>query len=796
MIISSNIAGRYIIGLSRLVILLWLFGSAGLALGNPYSVTYSGRLTAFTGSPIEGPVKLQVQFYNQAEGGQGLLTEPILYTNVTLNQGVFQLVVNLEKVTANDFHRIFGSSAKTWIEVTNVFESAPVVYPRQQFSTVPYALKIPVDEKSLTYTSEGKLEVGELIMLNLESEGSSNVARLKAASNMDQNVTYTLPPAPTAGSYLKTDDTGNLSWGSPSGSGDMVKTTYDFGDNGIVDNAEKLDSHLPSYYLNASNISTGTLSEGRLPSNITNAASTVNAATNLNTASTIVKRDGSGSFAAGTISGNLIGNVTGNVSGSAASFTGFLSGDVAGTQGATAIATGAVTLAKIAACGDGKILKMQGVNWTCSDDTAYGWGNHASAGYLTSVPWATPGTIGSTTPSTGVFTTVTGNTALKLKDGDTNYATIKANNAMSADVTFTFPAGAGTSGQVLATDGSGNLSWAAQGSAPVTSVNTLTGAVTLTTTNISEGTNLYYTDARAKTAAVGDVITDAVTDKAPSQNAVFDALALKSATSHAHADATTSASGFMSAADKTKLNGVEAGADITDAANVAAAGAIMDGDFSANGIMTRTGAGTYSSITDSSANWNTAYGWGNHASAGYAASSHNHNGTSPTFDSPLVTNIFVSSLPGVNRWITDFLNQDVRTTASPSFNAVTAASFSGSGASLTSLNGANISDGTVPKSKLSGSGCGSSEIMKWNGSAWVCTTPSIAAETQSCSAGASWCQTPSCSAGYTVSGGGGKCHNSGGTLRQSYQSGNTWVCDCGVFDGNNYCYAICHKINY
>jgi len=34
----------------------------------------------------------------------------------------------------------------------------------------------------------------------------------------------------------------------------------------------------------------------------------------------------------------------------------------------------------------------------------------------------------------------------------------------------------------------------------VTSVNTLTGAVTLSTTNISEGTNLYYTDTRANTA--------------------------------------------------------------------------------------------------------------------------------------------------------------------------------------------------------------------------------------------------------------------------------------------------------
>ena len=51
---------------------------------------------------------------------------------------------------------------------------------------------------------------------------------------------------------------------------------------------------------------------------------------------------------------------------------------------------------------------------------------------------------------------------------------------------------------------------------------------TLNTTAVSEGTNLYYTDARARTATVAQTITDGVTTSAPSQDAVFDALALKS----------------------------------------------------------------------------------------------------------------------------------------------------------------------------------------------------------------------------------------------------------------------------
>ena len=45
--------------------------------------------------------------------------------------------------------------------------------------------------------------------------------------------------------------------------------------------------------------------------------------------------------------------------------------------------------------------------------------------------------------------------------------------------------------------------------------------------------------------------------------------------------------------------------------------AIQDADFTTSGLMKRTGAGTYTSTTDNSSNWDTAYGWGNHGSQGY-----------------------------------------------------------------------------------------------------------------------------------------------------------------------------------
>jgi hypothetical protein len=63
----------------------------------------------------------------------------------------------------------------------------------------------------------------------------------------------------------------------------------------------------------------------------------------------------------------------------------------------------------------------------------------------------------------------------------------------------------------------------------VTSVNGQTGAVVLTTTNIAEGTNLYYTDVRARasnSAGTGisyDSITGVITNSAPDQTVVLTA---------------------------------------------------------------------------------------------------------------------------------------------------------------------------------------------------------------------------------------------------------------------------------
>lgn len=80
---------------------------------------------------------------------------------------------------------------------------------------------------------------------------------------------------------------------------------------------------------------------------------------------------------------------------------------------------------------------------------------------------------------------------------------------------------------------------------------------------------------------------------------IITALEAVSAGSKLSADAIEdgSTNHVFTASDDTKLGGIEASADVTDAANVAAAGAMMDSDITEDeGILRKTGAGAYEAL--------------------------------------------------------------------------------------------------------------------------------------------------------------------------------------------------------
>ena len=81
--------------------------------------------------------------------------------------------------------------------------------------------------------------------------------------------------------------------------------------------------------------------------------------------------------------------------------------------------------------------------------------------------------------------------------------------------------------------------------------------------------------------------TDSTADALGHWDLIYGKPSTFAPSTHSHSNATTSAAGFMSSTDKTKLDGIETSADVTDATNVSAAGALMK----SGGTMTGTLAG-------------------------------------------------------------------------------------------------------------------------------------------------------------------------------------------------------------
>lgn len=137
----------------------------------------------------------------------------------------------------------------------------------------------------------------------------------------------------------------------------------------------------------------------------------------------------------------------------------------------------------------------------------------------------------------------------------------------------------------------------------VTSVNGETGSVTLTSSNINEGTNLYYTDSRvaANSAVAANTAKTGITD---SQASAINANTSKVGITTQQADAIVANTAKISfdSDSSTKLSGIEANADVTDSTNVTSslvsATSISDSDKSAirNNIGAGTGAGAVDSV--------------------------------------------------------------------------------------------------------------------------------------------------------------------------------------------------------
>lgn len=177
----------------------------------PFDFSYSGRITKDTGEPIEGPINIQVKFYRVETGGEAVAINIPEFSNVILNEGVFQL--NFTGLTDAQYHQIFSASEATYIEIMDAINN--VTYPRQKFSIVPFALKVPVDDMTISYNSDGKLTTGP----SLQATSNNHSIIFNAPAGLVSDVTYVLPTGAGNNKFLQTNSSGELSWVDlPSGS--------------------------------------------------------------------------------------------------------------------------------------------------------------------------------------------------------------------------------------------------------------------------------------------------------------------------------------------------------------------------------------------------------------------------------------------------------------------------------------------------------------------------------------------------------------------------------------------------
>jgi len=162
---------------------------------------------------------------------------------------------------------------------------------------------------------------------------------------------------------------------------------------------------------------------------INSAVTLANTATNANTASALVKRDGSGNFIAGTVtaalSGNVTGNLTGNVSGNATTATTLattrniaLSGDVSGNANfngsgninlVTAVANDSHTHDTRYFTESEADARFLGINATAASATSATTANHSSY----ALQWTNARTLSLTGHASGSVT-VRGNANMSL----------------------------------------------------------------------------------------------------------------------------------------------------------------------------------------------------------------------------------------------------------------------------------------------------------------------------------------------------------------------------------------------
>lgn len=153
---------------------------------------HEGSLRTSNGSPVRGPVDLEILLYRNAEGGDPLLPTPLTFNRVSLNDGKFRIRIELSDA---DSLIAFGArgDAEVWVQILDQMNDR--VYPRQLVTgsaEVITAITPPVDPNTT------KLGDTPLALLTSTDTGTATATDLEPMLYHATHSLHTLEPQYTS----------------------------------------------------------------------------------------------------------------------------------------------------------------------------------------------------------------------------------------------------------------------------------------------------------------------------------------------------------------------------------------------------------------------------------------------------------------------------------------------------------------------------------------------------------------------------------------------------------------------